>query len=49
VATDQLITRLRRLGVPEPILLRAQATPPDAMYYVSGQEFHEAGLALLVE
>jgi hypothetical protein len=44
-ATDDLISRLRSLGVPEAILSQAAQTPPDGIFFVSGEEFHRAGLA----
>jgi hypothetical protein len=43
-ATDELLSRLHRLGVPDAILRQAEQTPPNEMYYVSGEDFYRAGL-----
>jgi hypothetical protein len=45
VATDQMLSRLRSLGVPEEILQAAGQTPPESIYYVSGEDLYRAGLA----
>lgn len=45
LATDDLFARLSGLGVPDEILERARTTPPDEMYYVSGEALYRAGLA----
>ena len=44
-ATADVVSRLRRLGVPEAILSQAEQTRPEGMFYVSGEDFHRAGLA----
>jgi hypothetical protein len=43
--TDELLSRLHRLGVPDAILRQAEETSPDEMYYVSGEDMYRAGLA----
>lgn len=45
LATDDLISQLRGLGVPESVLRRAEETPPDQMHYVSGEDIYRFGLA----
>jgi hypothetical protein len=44
-ATEDYMAQLMRLGVPHYILRKAQETPPDDMYYVSGRELFDIGLA----
>lgn len=44
-ATDDMVSELRRLGVPESTLARAETTPPTEMFFLSGEELYRAGLA----
>lgn len=44
-ATADMIETLKRRGVPQEILKRAEDTPADSMYYVTGQVMHQIGLA----
>ena len=49
LGTGDLLSKLKELGIPDYILDKAETTPPQEMYYVSGSEFHKAGMAQLVE
>ena len=44
-ATIAYISQLESLGVPEYILRKAEQTPAEDMYYISGKELYDAGLA----
>ena len=45
LGTEQMLSRLRSLGVPEEILRQAEQTPAESIYYVSGEDLYRAGLA----
>jgi len=45
IATEELLTALDALGVPDSILKIAEQTSPSEMYYVSGYEMVRLGLA----